>query len=225
MVTLAFVGVILFFVLLDLLVMRKLERRGPFTGAGEEGRPAGQLEVVMPRGFFFHPGHVWVRIQEDGSVRVGVDDFVRTALGAVDRVRLPDPGTRLEEGAEAFEIGAGEVALKLVSPMTGEVGRANPRLAERPELLVEDPYGAGWLIAFEPESGPCRELASLVIARAAAEWMRSELATLGGFLAERGQRVASASWRGLLAGASPDVVRAFEERFTLKSTERREVSA
>jgi glycine cleavage system H lipoate-binding protein len=218
MVTLAFVGMILAFVLLDLLVIRKLERRGPFAGAAAEGEHASHAaELTLPRGYFFHPGHVWARIQADGRVLVGVDDFVRAAIGRVTGVRLPEPGQSVREGAAAFRLTAGAGELAFVAPLGGKVVAINAAAASDPQLVDESPYGAGWLLAIEPDPGPCREIAALNIAQAAADWMRGELERLRGFAREHRP---GASLEGLLAGAGGEVWSAFQAAFLDRRTGR-----
>jgi glycine cleavage system H lipoate-binding protein len=216
MVTLAFVGMILAFVLLDLLVIRKLERRGPFAGAAAEGaHPAAAPELTMPRGYFFHPGHVWARIQPDGRVLVGVDDFVRTALGRISAVRLPEPGQSVREGAAAFRLAAGDRDLAFVAPLGGRIAAVNAAAAADPRLVEETPYGAGWLLAIEPDPGPCREIAALRIAGTAADWMRGELDRLRGFVREHRP---GAALPGLLGGAAAEVWSAFQSSFLDRRT-------
>ena len=34
----------------------------------------------------------------------------------------------------------------LISPLSGEVLEVNPAVADAPETVNEDPYGAGWLV-------------------------------------------------------------------------------
>jgi glycine cleavage system H lipoate-binding protein len=216
MVTLAFVGLILAFVLLDLLVVRKLERRGPFAGATTEGDDASTAaELTMPRGYFFHPGHVWARIQSDGRVLVGVDDFVRTVLGGITALRLPEPGQSVREGRSAFRLASGGNELAFMAPLSGKVAAVNAAAIADPKLVDDGPYDQGWLLAIEPEPGPCREIAALVIAEAAADWMRGELDHLRGFI---GEHRPGASLQGLLAGAASGVWSAFQAGFLDRRT-------
>jgi glycine cleavage system H lipoate-binding protein len=216
MVTLAFVGMILAFVLLDLLVVRKLEKRGPFAGAAAEGEHASHAaELTMPRGYFFHPGHVWARIQADGRVLVGVDDFVRAAIGRVTGVRLPEPGQSVREGAAAFRLSAGGGELAFVAPIGGKVVATNAAAVSDPKLVDESPYGAGWLLAIEPEPGPYREISALAIAQAAGDWMRGEVTRLRGFALEHRP---GAAIEGLLVGAGAGVWRAFQAGFLDRRT-------
>src|SRR3989304_2509595 len=62
------------------------------------GRAAAALEGIDRHGFllsrslFYHPAHIWARVEGGGAVRVGLDDFGQKLFGRVDRVLLPDVG-------------------------------------------------------------------------------------------------------------------------------------
>jgi glycine cleavage system H lipoate-binding protein len=105
--------------------------------------------VALPRpgaGWFFvppdvhlHPGHTWARLEADGLVSVGLDDFAHKLVGSAE-VQLPAVGTRVAQGDAAAEIGDADETVGVVSPVDGTVVAVNPRAG-----ALEDPYGAGWL--------------------------------------------------------------------------------
>ena len=46
--------------------------------------PVDFLEIggfKLPQGYYFHPGHTWAKLEEDATVRVGLDDFALRVLG------------------------------------------------------------------------------------------------------------------------------------------------
>lgn len=95
MVTLVFVAVLVLAVAVDLWLIRPWERRN-LPGVSDH-TDAG-LEFVVPRTLFFHPGHTWARLDEDGLVTVGVDDLARTLIGEFSSVELPTVGTWVTAG-------------------------------------------------------------------------------------------------------------------------------
>jgi glycine cleavage system H lipoate-binding protein len=208
MVTLLFAGLIVSFVLLDLVVIRRIERRASLPGTGHEHpAPTAVLELVLPRSYFFHPGHAWARIEETGEVTVGTDDLVQSVLGAVERVEPPRLGQRVEADEPAFSLGRQDRCLTLESPLSGKVTSLNEELVERPGLVNEDPYGDGWVFRLEPDPGPVRELARLVIGRKAATWMRGEVDRVGHLATAHGS---GGSPAGLLERAGGDLWRAIQ---------------
>jgi glycine cleavage system H lipoate-binding protein len=53
---------------------------------------------------FYHPAHVWARIEEQGIVRVGLDDFGQKLAGRVYSVQLPPAGTTVGRGAHCWRV-------------------------------------------------------------------------------------------------------------------------
>jgi glycine cleavage system H protein len=90
-----------------------------------------------------HPGHTWARLEADGLVSVGLDDFAHKLVGPAS-VQLPAVGAYVAQGEAAAEIGDGTETVGLVSPVDGKVVAVNAGVAKDPAALA-DPYGAGWL--------------------------------------------------------------------------------
>ncbi|MGH7881667.1 MAG: glycine cleavage system protein GcvH [Candidatus Dormibacteraceae bacterium] len=89
--------------------------------------------------------HEWVSL--DGEVAlIGITDFAQAELGDVVYVEMPPVGKHLQSGENFGVIESVKAASDLISPIDGEVIETNPRLADRPELVNQDPQGEGWLI-------------------------------------------------------------------------------
>nr|WP_314877564.1 glycine cleavage system protein GcvH [uncultured Pseudomonas sp.] len=97
----------------------------------------------------FTEDHEWLRSEADGSVTVGITAFAQNALGDVVYVQLPEL-QRYEQGAEASTVESVKAASGVYMPLTGEVLEVNQQLADNPELVNEDPLGAGWFFRFQP---------------------------------------------------------------------------
>ena len=94
--------------------------------------------------------HEWARA--DGEVVViGITDFAQDALGDVVYVDLPETGTAVTADAPLGEVESTKSVSDVFAPLTGTVAAVNPLLDERPELVNEQPYGDGWLLAIRPE--------------------------------------------------------------------------
>jgi len=107
--------------------------------------------------------HEWVRLS--GTVaRVGITDFAQDSLGDVVFVQLPDLGLDVIAGASVSEIESTKSVSDVYVPVTGVVTAVNDALADRPELVNQDPYGAGWM--FEIEVGDAAEVEALLDAEA-----------------------------------------------------------
>jgi len=96
-----------------------------------------------PEGLALHPGHAWARVEADGLVTVGIDDFAQKLVDPA-RLVLPKAGDRVLQGQPAFAVGDQVVTVPMLAPVGGEVVAVNTLAAEDPTRL-RDAYGAGWL--------------------------------------------------------------------------------
>lgn len=93
--------------------------------------------------------HEWALL-DDGRVRIGITDYAQDALGDVVFVQLPAVGTVVEAGGACSEVESTKSVSDVYSPVAGTVVEVNAELAEAPQRLNEDPYGAGWICLIEP---------------------------------------------------------------------------
>jgi len=135
-------------------------------------------------GLFYGPGHTWARLEADGSVRVGIDDFARRLLGRLDRIEAAPAGTALDRRDAAFVLHQGTKSVGFAPPIEGQVTAVNTAVLENPEGVQHDPYGNGWLMTLQPKR-LAANLRSLRVGEDAARWMREEVVRLRDFLAEQ----------------------------------------
>jgi glycine cleavage system H protein len=107
--------------------------------------------TAVPEDLFFTEDHEWVRHPQGPAARVGVTAFAATALGDVVFLELPQVGDAVTAGDECGEIESTKSVSALYSPVTGVVTAVNEAAVEAPELVNQDPYGAGWLFEAAPE--------------------------------------------------------------------------
>jgi glycine cleavage system H protein len=100
----------------------------------------------VPRDRLYSREDCWVAKQAGGTVRIGLTDFRQQASGDVAFVETPPVGMVLAQGDEFATIETMKVDLAIPCPISGTITTVNTTLAERPELLNQDPYGEGWLV-------------------------------------------------------------------------------
>jgi glycine cleavage system H protein len=110
-------------------------------------------EVSWPQDLCYNKEHQWVRV-EGAVARSGITHFGQDSLGDIVFVSLPRVGDRFDAGAKLLDIESTKVIWELFMPLTGEIAEVNQALDSTPELINQDPHGAGWVLAirFEDES-------------------------------------------------------------------------
>jgi glycine cleavage system H protein len=96
--------------------------------------------------------HEWA-MEQDGRIVVGITDFAQDQLGDVVFVGLPEPGTEVEAGKALGEVESTKSVSDVYSPVSGRVVDRNAEVEQNPELINEDPYGRGWLVAIDADGG------------------------------------------------------------------------
>jgi len=94
--------------------------------------------------------HEWARLEDDGTVTVGISDHAQGALGDVVFVELPEPGTVLAAGDEAGVVESVKAASDIYAPVGGEVIEVNTALEDEPEMVNAEPYNEGWFFKLQP---------------------------------------------------------------------------
>lgn len=97
------------------------------------------------------PSHEWARVEEDGTVTIGISDHAQDSLGDVVFVELPEVGSSVSKGEEAGVVESVKAASDIYSPVSGEVIAINDALEDAPETVNESPYDDGWFFKVKPE--------------------------------------------------------------------------
>lgn len=98
----------------------------------------------------FHEAHTWVR-QEGEELVIGITDFAQEQLGDLVFIELPEVGANLEADDPFGSIESPKAVEDLIAPVTGQVIRRNDEAVDNPEVVNDDPYGEGWLVAIKPD--------------------------------------------------------------------------
>lgn len=92
--------------------------------------------------------HEWAQIEDAAAkiVLVGITDYAQDELGDIVYFDLPAVGAAVAYMEKMGEVESVKAVSDLFSPVTGEVVAVNPELDAHPELVNDDPFGAGWII-------------------------------------------------------------------------------
>jgi glycine cleavage system H protein len=102
-------------------------------------------DLEYPSDLRYTSDHEWVRVGDDGVVRIGITSFAQDALGDVVYVSLPAVGDTVSVGDACGEVESTKSVSDVYAPLEGEVTATNAALDGSPELINTDPYGEGWM--------------------------------------------------------------------------------
>jgi len=116
--------------------------------------------------------HEWARLNDDGSVTVGISDTAQDQLGDMVFVEVPEVGQTVTAAEACAVVESVKAASDVYAPVSGEIVEVNEDLADSPETVNNDAYGEGWIFRMEPSAAV--ELEALLDADAYEAFLASE---------------------------------------------------
>jgi len=138
--------------------------------------------LTVPKGLYFDKTHTWAFMEQNGMVKIGVDDFLQHITGTLTRIKLKNPGEKIRKGEHILSIIRNGKQLNLYSPVSGIIREYNNNLNTNSSVINASPYDQGWVYRLEPTNW-LKEIQLLLMAEIYAEWIRSEFARMKDFLA------------------------------------------
>ena len=99
----------------------------------------------------FTEDHEWLRLEDDGTVTIGITDYAQDQLGDIVYIELPNEGDILSMGSEAAVIESVKAAGEIKAAIGGEVLAVNSSLEDKPEAVNFDPADTGWFFRLAPD--------------------------------------------------------------------------
>jgi glycine cleavage system H protein len=119
----------------------------------------------VPGNLLYTNEHEWVKIEKDVAT-IGITDYAQGELGDIVFVELPTVGDQTIQMQPFGTIEAVKAVSELFAPLSGTVADINTALADHPETINQDPYGAGWMIKIKTSSDAKAASAALLSAEA-----------------------------------------------------------
>jgi glycine cleavage system H protein len=94
--------------------------------------------------------HEWVRLEDDGTLTIGITDHAQEALGDIVFVDLPEVDREVAEGESCATVESTKAASDVFAPLAGRIAEINEAITEDPGLINRDPQGEGWFWRMEP---------------------------------------------------------------------------
>jgi glycine cleavage system H protein len=188
MVAIFVIFTIVAFILVDALVQKsELKRREAALQNEAVRRRQWNVPIslrTLPGGIYTDSGHTWLRLNQDGTANVGIDDFAQNVVGVMDKFLLPKVGQEVRRGDKIFSICQGERIATFCAPVDGVVEGINETLASDPAAVKSDPYQNGWVCSLRPKN-LASNLRQMLIAEEAVAWLKSEIGRFREFILTR----------------------------------------
>ncbi len=152
-------------------------------------------EFQIPGGVFISEGHCWANINEEGTVKVGIDDFAKKIVGKIDSFGLPNLGMTIKKGQSLFTLTQGQRTISFKSPVSGKVKEINKFINNEVDSLDLSPYDKNFVCEIDADELDS-ELLSLKIGKAAVSFFQDEI--------ERLQALKKKTMTGKAAKAEPE---------------------
>ena len=101
--------------------------------------------LTYPADLKYTKSDEWVRVEGDQAT-IGITDYAQDQLGDIVYIELPWDAQTLVSEAKFGDIESVKATSELLSPISGEVIRANEALKDKPELINDSPYEDGWML-------------------------------------------------------------------------------
>jgi glycine cleavage system H protein len=102
----------------------------------------------FPDNLKYTKDHEWILV-EGTTATVGITAFAQSELGDIVYVEVESVGETIDQNEVFGTIEAVKTVSDLFLPVKGTISELNEELADSPEKVNEDPYGAGWIVKMD----------------------------------------------------------------------------
>jgi CheY-like chemotaxis protein/glycine cleavage system H lipoate-binding protein len=138
-------------------------------------------EFAIPGGLFISTGHCWASVEQDGMIRVGIDDFAKNVIGRIDEIELPNLKMNAKRGEPLFSVRHGNDVIPFNAPVSGSVSRVNAELLKDLDELDVTTYGKNWVCAIDADELDV-ELGELRIGQAVVSLYQKDIEQLAAII-------------------------------------------
>ena len=128
--------------------------------------------MSFPTDLRYAQSHEWVRLNDDGSVTVGITEHAQEQLGDLVFVETPEVDQSFSVGDALGVVESVKAASDIYAPLDGTVSDTNSALTDEPELINNSPYEDGWIYTLTPDDAT--QVESMMDADAYEDFIASE---------------------------------------------------
>jgi len=104
----------------------------------------------VPSDLKYISSHEWIRLEDDGTVTIGITDHAQELLGDVVYVELPEVDSEVALEDEIAVVESVKAASDIYAPISGTIIEVNEDLEDAPETVNSSPYDDGWMFKMQP---------------------------------------------------------------------------
>ncbi len=201
----------------------QLGRKEAISFSGARFGAAFNVEnLTVPQGLYYDRSHTWAYMEKDGSVKIGIDDFMAHVTGSVTQLKMKKTGEKIRKGEAVISMIHNGKQLNVYAPVTGSIVEQNEALSNDSSLINSSPYNEGWVYRIEPANW-LREIPMLITGKKYKDWIMEEFSRLKDFLATA-LKASNAEYafvlqdggeirEGILADLTPEIWEDFQTNF------------
>ena len=107
--------------------------------------------MTIPADLKYTKSHEWIKLEDDGSITVGITHHAQDLLGDMVFIEPPTEGTKFAANKEVAVVESVKAASDVYAPIAGEITAVNAALQDTPEKINQAPYEA-WIFKMKPEN-------------------------------------------------------------------------
>lgn len=140
-----------------------------------------ESSLIIPRGLYYDKTHTWAFMEQNGLVKVGVDDFLVHITGPLNRIKMKKLGETVIKGEPVFTLIQNGKHLNVISPVSGIIKQTNKNLEDDISPLNNSSFSESWVYAIEPNNWS-REIQFLLLPEKYIDWIKFEFKRFKDFL-------------------------------------------
>jgi glycine cleavage system H lipoate-binding protein/ABC-type phosphate transport system substrate-binding protein len=217
-------GIILAGLLANAIAKKRRHKKAAIKIAGYVPQHVlDENSLIVPAGLYFDKTHTWAFMEQNGIVKIGVDDFLQHLTGNITRIKMKNPGDKVKKGEPVLSIIQNGKQINLYAPISGIIREQNKKLETDSSLINNSPYTEGWIYKIEPTNW-LRENQLLFMAEKQKQFIKNEFSRFKDFLAatlntdteKYGQIILQDGGEvrdGILSDLGPEVWEEFQTKF------------
>ncbi|MDH5402866.1 MAG: glycine cleavage system protein H [Candidatus Heimdallarchaeota archaeon] len=108
---------------------------------------------IFPTDLYYRVDHnTWIRLNDDGTITVGMTDMAQTLAGNVLHATPQKVGKTRKDSKPIAIVESSKWVGPVKAPMAGVIVESNDLVKEDPGILNKSPYKQGWLVKMKPDN-------------------------------------------------------------------------